>query len=77
MKRIFLHQLSMWFSLMDRRREHELRRTPRWKKFWKAIQKKDAKETEDNLKVSESAITRAQRRRRIRSLMGCRAHHHL
>ena len=41
----------MWYSLMDRRREYELRRTPRWKKFWKAIQKKDAKESEENLQV--------------------------
>jgi hypothetical protein len=41
----------MWYSLMDRRRDHELRRTPRWRKFWKAIQKKDAKETEENLAV--------------------------
>jgi hypothetical protein len=38
---------------MDRRREYELRRTPRWKKFWKAIQKKDAKETEESLLVKK------------------------
>lgn len=43
---------------MERRREHELRRTPRWKKFWKAIQKKDAKESEENLEVSDNGTNR-------------------
>merc|ERR1712029_11727 len=36
-----LVSLSMWFSLLDRRREEELRLVPRWRKFWKAIVKKD------------------------------------
>ena len=40
-----LVSLSMWESLLESRRDHELKTIPRWKKFWKAIQKKDAKET--------------------------------
>ena len=40
----------MWESLLETRRDHELRTIPRWKKFWKAIQKKDAKETDENIK---------------------------
>lgn len=46
-----LVSLSMWESLMDRRRDYELKRIPRWRKFWKAIQKKDSKleENDDNL----------------------------
>ena len=45
-----LVSLSMWESLLDSRRESELKNMARWKKFWKAIQKKDAKETDENVK---------------------------
>ena len=49
-----LVSLSMWVSLLDRRRDDELRQIPRWKKFWKAILKKDAKQTDvEAKKVTE------------------------
>ena len=46
-----LVSLSMWQSLLDIRRDSELKNFPRWKKFWKAIQKKDAKETDEESKA--------------------------
>lgn len=36
-----LVSLSMWVSLQEARREFEFKRYPRWKKYWKAIQKKE------------------------------------
>ncbi|KAL1512806.1 hypothetical protein ABEB36_002332 [Hypothenemus hampei] len=36
-----LVSLSMWVSLQPNRREYEFRINPKWKKFWRAIQKKD------------------------------------
>ncbi|ENN70799.1 hypothetical protein YQE_12464, partial [Dendroctonus ponderosae] len=36
-----LVSLSMWISLQPSRREHEFKLNPRWKKFWRAIQRKD------------------------------------
>ncbi|TRY75128.1 hypothetical protein TCAL_00660 [Tigriopus californicus] len=42
-----LVSLPMWASLLERRREFELKRIPKWRKYWKALQKKDAKESEE------------------------------
>ena len=42
-----LISLSMWTSLPEKRREMELKRNPKWKKYWKAINKKDAKATDE------------------------------
>ncbi|XP_040564351.1 RNA helicase aquarius [Lepeophtheirus salmonis] len=41
-----LVSLSIWISVMETRRNKELNAIPKWKKFWKAIQKRDAKTTE-------------------------------
>ena len=49
-----LVSLSMWVSLLDRRREEELRQIPRWRKFWKAIMKKDSKVTDEAVKEASS-----------------------
>jgi intron-binding protein aquarius len=46
-----LVSLSMWESILEARRDQELKNIPKWKKFWKAIQKKDAKVTDENVKV--------------------------
>ena len=35
--------LAMWQSLCDNRREHEFKKFPKLRKFWKAIEKSDAK----------------------------------
>lgn len=32
----------MWVSLQEGRREQEFRKIPKWKKYWRLIQKKDA-----------------------------------
>ena len=32
----------MWVSLQEGRREYEFKKIPKWKKYWKLIQKKDA-----------------------------------
>ena len=45
-----LVSLPMWSCLLDARREAELKAIPKWKKYWKLLQKKDAKETPENLK---------------------------
>jgi len=44
-----LVSLPMWACLLDARREAELKAIPKWKKFWKLIAKKDAKETPEAL----------------------------
>ncbi|XP_045466067.1 RNA helicase aquarius [Harmonia axyridis] len=44
-----LVSLSMWVSLQEQRRELEFKRFPRWKKYWRAIQKKDKTEDLENL----------------------------
>jgi intron-binding protein aquarius len=44
-----LVSLPMWSCLLDARREAELKAIPKWKKFWKLLAKKDAKETPENL----------------------------
>ena len=46
-----LVSLSMWMSMLDRRRDHEFEQTPGWKRFWKAIIKKDKKQTDENIMV--------------------------
>ncbi|CAG9762602.1 unnamed protein product [Ceutorhynchus assimilis] len=44
-----LVSLSMWASLQPNRREHEFKVNPRWKKYWRAIQRKDKNEELDKL----------------------------
>jgi len=44
-----LVSLPMWACLLPSRREAELKSIPKWKKFWKLIGKKDAKEAPDAL----------------------------
>jgi len=39
-----LVSLPMWICLLNSRREAELKAIPKWKKYWKLLQKKDAKE---------------------------------
>ncbi|KAJ8912547.1 hypothetical protein NQ315_006618 [Exocentrus adspersus] len=39
-----LVSLSMWVSLQPARREYEFKRYPKWKKYWRAIQRKDKPE---------------------------------
>lgn len=36
-----LVSLSMWISLQPARREYEFKNFPKWKKYWRAIQRKD------------------------------------
>ncbi|GJQ66181.1 putative intron-binding protein aquarius N-terminus [Trypoxylus dichotomus] len=44
-----LVSLSMWISLQPERREHEFKLCPKWKKYWKAIQRKDKPDQLDKL----------------------------
>lgn len=44
-----LVSLSMWISLQPERREHEFKLYPKWKKYWKAIQRKDKPEQLEKL----------------------------
>lgn len=39
-----LVSLSMWISLQPARREYEFKNFPKWKKYWRAIQRKDKPE---------------------------------
>uniref|UniRef100_A0A6P7G067 RNA helicase aquarius-like n=1 Tax=Diabrotica virgifera virgifera TaxID=50390 RepID=A0A6P7G067_DIAVI len=39
-----LVSLSMWISLQPGRREYEFKKYPKWKKYWRAIQRKDKPE---------------------------------
>ncbi|KAM3962478.1 RNA helicase aquarius-like [Aphomia sociella] len=39
-----LVSLSMWISLQEGRRNQEFKSVPKWRKYWKAIQKKDKPE---------------------------------
>ena len=41
--------LPMWCCLLASRRDAELSKIPKWKKYWKLLQKKDAKEPPDAL----------------------------
>ncbi|XP_030764098.1 RNA helicase aquarius [Sitophilus oryzae] len=44
-----LVSLSMWISLQPNRREYEFKKNPKWKKYWRAIQRKDKPEQLDKL----------------------------
>ncbi|KAJ4450420.1 hypothetical protein ANN_01844 [Periplaneta americana] len=44
-----LVSLSMWVSLQQGRREQELRAVPKWRKYWKMIQRKDNPEMREKL----------------------------
>lgn len=44
-----LVSLSMWISLQPARREQEFKTFPKWKKYWRIIQKKDKPEQFENL----------------------------
>merc|ERR1719370_637626 len=44
-----LVSLPMWGSLLQTRREAELNKIPKWKKYWKLLQKKDSKESPESL----------------------------
>lgn len=44
-----LVSLSMWISLQPARREYEFKKYPKWRKYWKAIQKKDKPEELDKV----------------------------
>ena len=48
-----LVSLTMWDSILESRRDHELKicDNPIWRKAWKGIKKKDAKQTDENVKV--------------------------
>ncbi|XP_066993686.1 RNA helicase aquarius isoform X2 [Anabrus simplex] len=45
-----LVSLSMWTSLQPGRREQELKAIPKWRKYWKMIQRKDTPERREKLK---------------------------
>ena len=59
-----LVSLSMWEALLERRRESELKKVPKWRKYWRAIAKKDAKETSEEAKTANTF-----NRRYLRSLL--------
>lgn len=44
-----LVSLSMWISLQEARREYEFTRYPKWKKYWKIIQRKEKGENLEQL----------------------------
>ncbi|KAG6449940.1 RNA helicase aquarius isoform X1 [Manduca sexta] len=44
-----LVSLSMWISLQEGRRNQEFKKVPKWKKYWRAIQKKDKPELLEKL----------------------------
>ncbi|XP_072391042.1 RNA helicase aquarius isoform X1 [Diabrotica undecimpunctata] len=44
-----LVSLSMWISLQPGRREYEFKKYPKWKKYWRAIQRKDKPEQLEKL----------------------------
>ncbi|KAF4519034.1 hypothetical protein B566_EDAN001619 [Ephemera danica] len=44
-----LVSLSMWVSLQQGRREQELKAVPKWKKYWKILQKKESSELREKL----------------------------
>lgn len=44
-----LVSLSMWVSLQASRREQEFKAFPKWKKYWRAIQRKDKPEQLEKL----------------------------
>ncbi|KOB69851.1 Intron-binding protein aquarius, partial [Operophtera brumata] len=44
-----LVSLSMWISLQEGRRNQEFKTVPKWRKYWRAIQKKDKPELMEKL----------------------------
>lgn len=44
-----LVSLSMWISLQPGRREQEFKACPKWRKYWRAIQRKDKPEQLEKL----------------------------
>lgn len=44
-----LVSLSMWISLQAARREYEFKLYPKWRKYWRAIQRKDKAEQMEQL----------------------------
>ena len=57
-----LMSLSMWASLLPQRRETELKKIPKWRKYWKAIMKSDAKDTSDESKAEKEFVRHFMRR---------------
>ena len=57
-----LMSLSMWMSLMPARRDAELRQIPRWRKYWKAILKSDAKDDDASSKAEKDFARHYMRR---------------
>ncbi|XP_034238562.1 RNA helicase aquarius isoform X1 [Thrips palmi] len=53
-----LVSLSMWVSLQQGRREQELKLVPKWKKFWKVLQKKDSPELREKLEWERKFLHR-------------------
>nr|CAD7416263.1 unnamed protein product [Timema poppensis] len=53
-----LVSLSMWVSLQCGRREQELRSVPKWRKYWKLIQKRDKPELKTKLEWERRFLQR-------------------
>jgi intron-binding protein aquarius len=58
-----LMSLSMWMSLLPSRRDAELKKIPKWRKYWKAVLKSDAKD--DDAAKAEKTFVRLFMRRLI------------
>ncbi|XP_046659087.1 LOW QUALITY PROTEIN: RNA helicase aquarius [Homalodisca vitripennis] len=53
-----LVSLSMWVSLQEGRREQELKKAPKWRKFWMKINKRDSPETKQKLEWERKFLHR-------------------
>lgn len=53
-----LVSLSMWISLQQGRREQELKLVPKWRKYWKVLQKKDSPEQREKLEWERKFLHR-------------------
>lgn len=53
-----LVSLSMWISLQPARREYEFKKYPKWKKYWRAIQRKDKPEQLEKLTWERTLLHR-------------------
>ena len=53
-----LVSLSMWISLQKGRREQELKLVPKWRKYWKVLQKKDSPELQAKLEWERKFLHR-------------------
>lgn len=53
-----LVSLSMWISLQPARREYEFKKFPKWKKYWRAIQRKDKPELLEKLTWERTLLHR-------------------